>query len=219
MKRTILLLALIMVACAPTVSQQPNALPTAYIDPSYPTVQAAPAVMSQLSSGIEVRADRAWRDGKQVNVDVCFTLLNESDWSIWSASLQYAGASILDFQSAMLSIQEPVEGQNGQRCDTLSFFNVPPDADLSNVIVTIDAIAALPRNEEYCTIYMPKIQQSLNERGIAIVLDCPVVDGVQTMQIVSKPENMSVEEAEQLVYSPEYYTIQGPWSFNFNLGQ
>jgi hypothetical protein len=219
MKRNILLFALLLAACAPLGAQQADPLPTAYIDPSYPTMQAAPAVVSQLSSGIEVSADRAWRDGKQVNVDVCFTLLNESDWSIWSASLQYAGASILDFQSTMLSIQEPVEGQNGLRCDTLSFFNVPPDADLSNLTVTIDAIAALPRNEEYCTIYMPKIQQSLNERGIAIMLDCPMVDGVQTMQIVSKPDNMSAEEAEQLVFSPEYYTVQGPWSFSFNLGQ
>ena len=98
----------------------------------------------------------------------------------------------------MLSVQEPVEGQSGKRCDTLSFVNVPPDADLSNVAVTIDAIAAPPRAEDYCSIYMPKIQQALNERGIAITLDCPDVNGVQTMQIVSKPETMSQEEAEQL---------------------
>lgn len=220
MKRTILLLALLVAACTPFAPQpSENPVPTAYIDPSYPTMQAAPAVVSQLSSGIEVRADRAWRDGKQINVDVCFTLLNESDWSIWNASLQYPGASILDFQSTMLSIQEPVEGQSGIRCDTLSFFNVAPDADLSNVMVTVDAIAALPRNEEYCSIYMPKIQQSLTDRGIAITLDCPVINGEQTLQIVSKPDTMSQEEAEQFVYSPEFYTVTGPWSFTFNLGQ
>jgi hypothetical protein len=220
MKRTILVLTLLLVACAPTISPSGGpALPTAYIDPSYPTMQAQPAVMSQLSSGIEVSADRAWRDGKQVNVDICFTLLNDSDWSIWNASLQYPGASIPDFQSTMLSIQAPVEGQNGKRCDTLSFFNVPPDADLSSVTVTVDAIAALPRNEEYCSIYMPKIQQTLNERGIAITLDCPEINGEPTMQIVSKPDTMTQEEAEQLIYSPEYYTVQGPWEFTFNLGQ
>lgn len=220
MKRTILLLALFVAACSP-VAPQPseNPLPTAYIDPSYPTMQAAPAVVSQLSSGIEVRADRAWRDGKQINVDVCFTLLNESGWLISNASLQYPGASILDFQSTMLSIQEPVEGQSGIRCDTLSFQNIPPDADLSSVTVTIDAIAAPPRAEEYCSIYMPKIQQTLNERGIAITLNCADVNGVQAMQIESRPDTMSQEEAEQLVYSDEFYTVKGPWSFTFNLGQ
>ncbi len=220
MKRTILLLTLLLVACSSSVPQQAEfAGPTAYIDPSYPTMQAAPAVVSQLSSGIEVRADRAWRDGKQVNVDVCFTLLDGSDWSIWGASLQYTGVSVLDFGSTMTSLQEPVEGQSGNRCDTLSFQNVPPDADLSNVTVTIDAIAAPPRSEDYCSIYMPKIQQALNDRGIAITLDCTDVNGVQTMQITSRPDSMSQEEAEQIVYSDEFYTVKGPWSFTFNLGQ
>ena len=220
MKRTVLLLTLLLVACSPFAPQPSDpVLPTAYIDPSYPTMQAAPAVLSQLTSGIEVRADRAWRDGKQVNVDVCFTLLDGSDWSIWSASLLYPGASLTDFSSTMLSIQEPVEGQSGIRCDTISFQNIPPDADLSNVSVTIDAIAAQPRSEEYCSIYMPKIQQSLTERGIAITLDCQQVNGELSMQIVGKPDTMTQEEAEQLVYSDEFFTKKGPWSFTFNLGQ
>ncbi|HZJ22774.1 MAG TPA: hypothetical protein VFD54_05645, partial [Anaerolineales bacterium] len=193
--------------------------PTAYIDPSYPTVESAPVTNSQLTSGIEVRADRAWRDGKQINADVCFTLPDASDWSVWGATLQYADATVFDFGSTMLSLQEPVEGQAGQRCDTLSFFNVPPDADLSAVTITVDAIAAPPRAEEYCSIYMPKIQQMLGERGIAITLECADVNGAQAMQIVGKPETMSQEEAEQIVYSDEFYTVKGPWSFTFNLGQ
>jgi hypothetical protein len=199
--------------------QEIPAGPTAYIDPSYPTVESEPVTALQTTSGIEVRADRAWRDGKQVNVDVCYTLLDASDWSIWSATLQYPNGSAIDFGTTLLSIQEPVEGQSGQRCDTLSFLNIPPDADLSSVTVTVDAIAAQPRAEDYCTIYMPKIQQALTERGVAITLSCNDVNGVQTMQIASKPETMTQEEAEQMVYSDEFYTVRGPWTFTFNLGQ
>jgi hypothetical protein len=220
MKRTILLLTILLAACSPFVpQQQEQPLPTAYIDPSYPTMQSAPVTVMQQSNGIEVSADRAWRDGKQVNVDVCYTLLNAADWSIWGASLQYAGTAITDFGTTMLSVQEPAGGQSGKRCDTLSFVNVPPDADLSNVAVTIDAIAAPPRAEEYCSIYMPKIQQALNERGIAITLGCSDVNGVQSMQITSKPDAMTQEQAEQMVFSDEFYTVKGPWSFTFNLGQ
>jgi len=149
---------------------------------------------------------------------VCFTLIDGSDWSIWGATLQYADVTIFDFGSTMLSLREPVEGQAGMRCDTLSFSNVPPDADLSAVTITIDAIAAPPRAEDYCAIYMPKIQQTLDERGVAITLACADVNGVQTMQIVSRPDTMSQEEAEQIVYSDEFYTVKGPWSFTFNLG-
>jgi hypothetical protein len=220
MKRTILLLTILLAACSPFVPQQVETpLPTAFIDPSYPTMQSAPVTLMQQSNGIEVRADKAWRDGKQVNVDVCYTLLDASDWSIWGASLQYPGASISDFGSTMVSIQEPTEGKSGQRCDTLSFINVPPDADLSNVSVTIDALAAPPRTEDYCSIYMPKIQQALTDRGIAITLNCSDVNGAQSMQITSKPDTMSQEEAENIVFSDEFYTVKGPWSFTFNLGQ
>jgi hypothetical protein len=220
MKHTLILLCLLLAACnltgaPPTVESGP----TAYIDPSYPTMESAPQTLMQTSSGIQIRADRAWRDGKQVNADVCFALLDASDWSIWSASLQYPGGSILEFGSTMLSRTEAAAGQPGERCDTLSFLNVPPDADLSNVTITVDAIAAQPRAEDYCTIYMPKIQQALSERGIAITLNCADVNGAQTMQIASKPETMSQEEAEQIVYSDEFYTVKGPWSFTFNLGQ
>ena len=89
MKRTLILIGLFLSACAPSIAPQVDPpSPTAYIDPSYPTLESAPAVLSQVSSGIEVRAQRAWRDGKQVNAEVCFTLFDASDWSIWSASLQ-----------------------------------------------------------------------------------------------------------------------------------
>ena len=218
MKRIFILLTILLSACVPLTAPQ-DSVPTAYIDPSYPTVESAPAVISQLTSGIEVRADKAWRDGKQVNANVCFTLLDGSDWSVWGATLQYPGAVTTDFSSTLLSLQEPVEGQSGLRCDTLSFFNIPPDADLTTVTITVDAIAAPPRAEDYCSIYMSKIQQSLNERAIAIVLGCVDSGGVQVMQILSRPDSMSQEEAEQIVYSDEFYTVKGPWSFTFNLGQ
>ena len=222
MKRIVILagLTLAIVACAPSVPSQPTqVVPTAFIDPSYPTMESAPQTAKQTSDGIEVRADRAWRDGKQVNVDICFTLLDTSDWSIWNASLHYPGASISDFGSTMLSIQEPSAGTPGERCDTLSFLNVPPDANLSNMAITVDAIGAQPRAEDYCNIYMPKIQQALNDQGIAITLDCTEVNGVQTMQIASKPADMTQEQAEQKVFSDEFFTKKGPWTFTFNLGQ
>ena len=219
MKKLFVLMVLFLSACnlAPVPSE--SAAPTAYIDPSYPTLQALPVAPVQTTSGIEVRVNRAWRDGKEVHAEVCFTLLDTSDWSIWGASLQYAGGSAVDFGSTLLSLQESMEGQSGIRCDDLSFFNIPPDADLSTAIITIDAIAAPPRAEDYCAIYIHKIQQTLTERGIAIQLGCVDSDGVQVMHILSKPDTMSQEEAEQIVYSDEFYTVKGPWSFAFDLGQ
>lgn len=227
----ILALMIVVLACASPVSlipsepvvEQPVApvLPTTtpFIAESYPTAGADSISPNQLVSGINVRVDRAWQEGKQVYADVCFTVPDASDWTIWRAKLKYADVVVQEYGATLLSSQEPTgDGQPGLRCDTLEFY-VPPDANLSTVTVSIEAIASFPRQEDYCTIYMPKIQQVLNERGIAISLACNDVNGLATMQIVGKPDTMSQEEAEQLVYSDEFFTITGPWEFTFNLLQ
>ena len=222
MKRFILMLVLVLGACAPKVAQPAagNALPsaTAYIDSSYPTKQVAVAAPNQMTSGIDVRMDRAWRDGKNVNANVCFSLPDSSDWSIWSANLNYGGQVMQEYGTTLVSLKEAANGQPGSRCDTLTFV-VPPDANLSAATITIDSIAASPRGDDYCTVYMPKIQQTLLERGIDIKLNCVDVGGTLTMKITSIPSEMTQEQAEKIVYSDEFYAIKGPWTFSFNLGQ
>ena len=222
-----LVMVLAVIACASPVpapadqSVPAQAAPSAtpFIAPSYPTAQAELISPNQVVSGIDVRVERAWLDGKQVNADVCYTVPDASDWTIWKASLKYADVVLQEYGTTFLSSQEPTgDGQPGSRCDTLDFY-VPPDANLSTVTISIEALGAFPRQEDYCGLLMPKIQQAFNERGVAITLACNDVDGAQTMQIVGKPDTMSQEEAEQLVYSDEFFTIKGPWEFTFNLAQ
>ena len=198
----ILVITVGLAACAPGsgfpgtgpgIRTEPSATP--FIAESYPTAEGALLSPNQVVSGIEVRVDRAWLEGKQVYADVCYTLPDASDWTIWKASLKYAEVVVLEYGATLISLQEVgADGQPGQRCDKLEFY-VPPDANLSTVTVSIEALAAFPRQEDYCMIYMPKIQQAFNERGVAITLACNDVDGVATMQIVSKPDSMSNEIA------------------------
>ncbi len=224
MKRIILLAALILTACSLPAQNPGVVLPQmvtepAYVDPaSYPTAQVQIAQPNQTASGIEVHMDRAWVDGKDVNADVCFSLPDKSDWGISSASLTYGGILVEEYGTTLVSLQEPAEGVAGLRCDMLTFL-VPPDADLTNVTIVIEAIASMPREDEYCSVYMPKIQQAMIDRGIGITLDCVDVNGVLTMQILSFPPEMTQAQAEEIVYSPEFYSVLGPWSFSFNLAQ
>lgn len=217
---------LVLAACGPAAPSpsvlptflSPQELATPLINQAYPTVQAPESNTSQTVSGFAVNFQRAWRDGKQVYADVCFTLPDASDWTIWDAHFEYGGQTISEFSSSMLSKQEAASGQTGRRCDELGFY-VPPDADLSSASLTIESLGAYPSQDEYCSLYMPKIQQMLNDRGIAITLDCANVNGAMTMQIASKPGTMSQDEAEQLVFSDEFYTVRGPWTFPVTLSQ
>jgi hypothetical protein len=218
-KKYIFILLILITACAPAPQNQvviPEFLPTAtaYIDPSYPTAEVL-IESNQVASGIDVRMESVRMEGKNVNADVCFTLPDSSDWSIWSASLNYSGIVLQEYGTTLLSLQE---GNPGLRCDTLTFV-VPPDADLTNASIAINSIAALPQPDDYCSVYLPKIQQSMLERGIGIVLDCVDINGILTMQILSIPPEMTQQQAEEIVYSDEFYTVQGPWIFAFNLTQ
>ena len=175
----LLVLVLAVLACASPIpvapdqpaQTQPSATP--FIAPSYPTVQAEAISPNQVVSGIDVRVERAWQDGKQVYADVCYSLPDASDWTIWKASLKYADVILQEYGTTLLSSQEPTgDGQPGLRCDTLEFY-VPPDANLTTVTVSIEALGSFPRQEDYCVIYMPKIQQAFNERGLAITDEAP----------------------------------------------
>jgi hypothetical protein len=230
MRRLFFLVALLALltlsACGPAAATPvvlPTFLPaqgqaTPEINQAYPTVQAVESNSSQTVSGFLVNLQRAWRDGKQVYADVCFTLPDDSDWTIWNARFEYGGQSVTEFSSTMMSKQEAAQGKAGQRCDELGFY-VPPDADLSSASLTIDSLGAYPSQDAYCSLYMPKIQQALKDRGVDITLNCSDVNGAMTMQITHKPDNMSQDEADQMVYSDEFYTVNGPWTFSLTMAQ
>ncbi len=185
---------------------------------AYPTSQAPEVNTTQTVSGFSLNLVKAWRDGKQVHASVCYALPDTSDWTIWSAHFQYGSETVSEFSSSLASKQDATGGQPAQRCDELVFY-VPPDADLSAASLVVDSLGAYPTADEYCSIYMPKIQQSLNERGVAITLDCPEVNGTKTMQITSIPTGMTQADAEKLVYSDEFYTVKGPWTFAVTFSQ
>jgi hypothetical protein len=220
MKRLIpifMFLSMLLSACG--TNQVPQAAVPTNNNASYPTIEAAQPVSNQNVSGFDVSLQRAWRDGKTVYADVCFALPDESDWTIWSAHFDFGNQSLTDFSASMLNTQHASNGQPGQRCDQIGFY-VPPDADLSSASLVIESIGAYPTPDEYCSLYMPKIQQALDQRGTGIKLDCkPNAEGALTMQIVSKPASMSDEGAQKIVYSDEFYTVKGPWTFPVNLGQ
>ena len=107
----LLALFLAVIACAtPVPGQQapaqagvPSATP--FIAPSYPTAAAEAISPAQVVSGIDISVERAWQEGKQVYADVCYTLPDDSDWTIWDASLKYADIVLTEYGTTLLSSQ------------------------------------------------------------------------------------------------------------------
>ena len=222
MKRLIPCLLMVLTACSGLkrnpVLPEFLATPSGFLDASYPTAQVEVDSPGHTTNGIQMDIQRAWQDGKNLNAEVCFTVPDSSDWSLWNASLNYSGGLLQEYGTTFISQEEPAEGRPEVRCDLLTFV-VAPDTDLSSASIVVQAIAAYPREGDYCSLYMPKIQQALSDRGIGITLECLETAGSAVMQITGRPGDMTQEQAEQIVFSDEFYTIKGPWTFNIHLQQ
>jgi hypothetical protein len=219
---------------------QVSAFTTSGTSPEAINSPVAAELLAQTVNGIEVTATNFRREGSQVKADVCFVTLDNSDWIIWSVSLKYAKngkpTEVSDFGTTPIELREfPVNGQQrvitfgaggeknvhsepaatgqmGRRCDTL-YFEVPVEADLSNLNLTIHSIGASPDEGEACTFYLDKVQKALDVRKTGIKLQCTEESWGSSVTVVSKPASMSQEEADRIVFSDEFFTIKGPWTF------
>jgi hypothetical protein len=114
----------------------------------------------------------------------------------------------------------------GQRCVAMTY-NLPPKFDLSSFTVIVDNILAYPDENTQCSeAAILNIQKILDERqtGIKVELKTDFSDGGGGMcgvEVVQKPEHMSLDEAMSIVSGNEMiidlYGIRGPWVFEGSL--
>lgn len=231
---------------AQSQAQAPASDPAITASATSPTPNPAVAagLLTQTVNGIEFTATNFRKEEDQLKADICFVLQDSSDWIVWKASLKYMQdgqeAELSDFGGMPIELREfPVNGQQkvvtfqeagkktvhwepatagqmGLRCDTLSF-EVPAQADLSNFEITIHSIGAYPDEGKTCDYYMNRVQNALDVRKTGIKLQCTEEAGVQDAKVISKPVSMSQEEAEQIAFSDEFFTLKGPWIFTGSL--
>jgi hypothetical protein len=207
-----------------------------------------------VSNNIDVTANNFTIDGKQASADVCFDLPDNADWTIWQASLKYGTdkiAEIDQFSSYPIEVREPpVNGKQriftfgsgqptisiidvdknkvikGKRCDSIIFAIADSESikGISKYTITIESIAAFPREGEVCTkTNIDRFQKALDYKKSGIIIKCESEDntsgGRSGIVIDSKPDTLSIEEAEAILNSNDLfldvYGIRGPWIFDF----
>lgn len=204
----------------------------------------------QTSGGIQVSAANFREQNGRFMADICFDLPDSSDWSIWLASLEYPGARLSDFGSIPIEVREPENGgeqrviyfdewrhtitwepaqpgARGRRGDTL-YFELPWTANLSRFTLTIEWMAAYPREGEvYTPAYLERVRQSLERRipGARIAckqqaLNSGVVEG---LRVIGAPSESARLQAQALLQSQEVFLethgIEGPWRFTASLSR
>lgn len=195
-------------------------------------------------NGITITISSIQKLGDQTQVTVCYPLPDDGDWTIWKASLQYTQGSktieLADFGFAPVELREfPANGrqritifgkngakhmhfenalanQQGLRCDRLTF-TLMKNAAPTNTMLTIQAIGAYPREGEICGVYLEKAQAMLKTNYPGLQAQCIQNAWGGGLTVAAKPDSMSQTEAEAIIASDKFFTIQGPWVFMMDM--
>jgi hypothetical protein len=213
----------------PLVAENPQETPRAVFE----TASSESGQLTQRVNGIEVSARNFRVTGGRVWVNVCFDLPDNSDWTIWNASLNTGGKEFsysgfmpievrdipingqqrvitFDENGGMNQTWEPAaSGQKGLRCDAL-YFDVSADLAPAEVTLVIHSLAAYPREGEECTpAYLERVQKALDARASGIRIKCKIESyesgGSSGVEIVDKPTAMSMEQAAAMLSDPEMF--------------
>ncbi len=146
------------------------------------------------------------------SVDVCYQLLSDSNWGIWSATLE-AGNTEIDFDGYE-RLTHPQPDSNGRRCDTLTFSNLPPDFDFTHATLNIFSIGAPPFDEAIgCGPYLQKLQATLDARYPGLQADCGHETWGWYLKVLQRPASLTEAQANMLIYRDDLYTLKGWWAF------
>jgi LysM repeat protein len=171
-----------------------------------------------------VRASNPRTLDDRLLVDVCFNLPDDGDWMIRDAILridQSGGSRELPYDSSTLISYQPFTTDSqgthpGERCDVLEF---PLEAGMvpENPLLSILTLEAYPREGQDCMLYMDRVQPLLTSQDTGILIACEQVPHASgNVTVVSKPDDMSLEAAQAVVYQAfqDTITLRGPWEFN-----
>ena len=176
-----------------------------------PTQQPAATSPALARFAVEARNFRQVED--QLWVDVCYLLPDTQDWMIGEAFLQVAGEK-MPISGGSLNLYQPAgeNGASGRRCDTLTF-DIFSGLQAQDALLMINTMQAYPREGQYCDYLMNIVQPTLQARQTGIQLACDEGPGYSNGKVISKPAEMTQQQAEQIAFSSEYYSVSGPWSF------
>ena len=193
-----------------------------------PNIGTQSDVQIQEVSGISLLAANFRVLQNQLMIDTCFDKPDGGDWIIRHASLRL-GDKDIEYSGSIL-MEFPITGtsEKEQRCDTIYFEGLSPETDFSNALFIVDWILAFPREGEMCSPeYLAKFQKALDQANKEITVECyrEALEngGIAGIRVASKPDSMSQEEAESIIYNHNFFLsvngIRGPWLFPISLEQ
>ena len=174
------------------------------------------SMQSKTINDITLYVGQLYVEDEKLRVQLCFDLPSTADWMIYGIHFNGIGpaglGSDLDYFEQAGTLQE-----KGLCCNTLIF---PETLPIGDVTLEIDQMEAPPREGEFCN-NAEALQKDLDAEERGIRFTCIEAYGMTTIEINEKPQEMSEEEAQNvistLLYQMNTPIIEGPWVFDLAL--
>lgn len=169
----------------------------------------------QQVNGISMTISNFYLTGGHVFVSVCFNGLGTEGWQIGATTLTYRNGELSSFTGrTTLDQRGPSESEAGRHCDTLEVIDLPVDADLSQLSLSVQSVLLAAADEGYeCEYNYARWAKSARMKQLGITATCELEPGWSSIKIVSKPAGMTEEEALNIVGQETSGMILGPWTF------
>jgi len=170
----------------------------------------------QQVKGVPMTISNFYLMGGHLFVSVCFNGLGTESWQIGPTTLTYTNGELSSFAGhTTLDKPGPSDNEAGRHCDTLEFIDLPVDADLSQLSLSVQSVllAAAPEEGHQCEYDNARWAKSARMKQLGITATCELEPGWSSIKIVSKPAEMTEEEALNIVGQETSGMIIGPWTF------
>ncbi|MCC6259941.1 MAG: hypothetical protein IT311_03670 [Anaerolineales bacterium] len=179
---------------------------------SDPTKQDA--VQSVSANNITASLISVEASATQVKSEICIDLPNNGDWLPY-ASIEIKGESFPADGVTLQNAKDPNTYKNSYRCYEFSFsVSVPSDTtELKINIEKLQINLSESLTTEMCAEAERKIQATYSDFSFS----CEFGNHGIGFNILEKPQEMTEDQANQLIFEALTERIEGPWEFTYAL--
>jgi hypothetical protein len=165
---------------------------------------------------IEMSISNFYQQEGHLFVGVCFNPPGDESWVLGATKLSFANGELDRFIANNTVDQKSIEGaSSGQHCDALEFVDLPQDAELSHLRLTVYNILPKPPDEgQECNTFNNRLASSMMIQQNGIQARCIFINGQLGWMISTKPSTMGNDEAMNIVGQESSGMILGPWVFS-----
>ena len=166
-------------------------------------------IQESTRNGVTISLKNLDLESEKPVAEICIDLPTTEDWLPY-LSLQTNAGEMTAEEVALQGVKDPATYSSTLRCYRVTFNGMSKDINGEVTVVVTKIQTTLPEvvSEELCDSGRAK----LSVTNPNLDFSCIMSSNGGSIQIVSKPTNMTDQEAHGLVYSALVTTVEGPWA-------